>query len=76
MEHLGSSFVMLFADVNLAGAMTGVQLAAMARQRFRGVNVVVTSGSDQPALPGDTVFLKKPWHSLDILREAERALRH
>ena len=75
MEHLRDALVMMFIDVNLAGNMNGVELAAIARQRFPHVSVILTSGGHVPGLPADTVFMQKPWRALDVLRIAESA-RH
>jgi CheY-like chemotaxis protein len=75
LEHLGDSIVIVFADVNLAGDMTGAELADIAKRNYPGLNVVVTSGSDAPELPADTVFMPKPWRALDVLCMAERS-RH
>jgi CheY-like chemotaxis protein len=71
MEHLRDTLVMIFVDVNLAGNMTGVELATLARQRLPHVSVVITSGGDVPTVPADTVFMQKPWRALDLLRVAE-----
>ena len=75
MEHLRDTLVMMFIDVNLAGLMDGVELATLARQTLPHVSVVLTSGSDVPKIPADTVFMQKPWRALDLLRVAESA-RH
>jgi hypothetical protein len=66
---------MIFTDVNLAGSMSGAELAAVAKQRFPELCVLVTSGRGEPRLPEGIRFLHKPWLPLDLLREAERA-RH
>lgn len=75
MEHLCSTLVMIFTDVELAGNMNGVELATLARQRLPHVSVVLTSGGAVPELPAHTVFMQKPWRALDLLRVAESA-RH
>ncbi len=75
MEHLRDTLVLIYVDVNLAGHMDGVELATLARQRFPHVSVILTSGSGVPKIPPDTVFIKKPWRALDLLRMAER-MRH
>ena len=80
MEHLRDTLVMIFVDVNLAGHMNGVELALLARQKLPHVSVVLTSGSDLsgshlPKIPADTLFMRKPWRALDLLRVAESA-RH
>ena len=73
MEHLRDTLVMIFVDVNLAGRMDGVELATLARQKLPRVSVVLTSGSDVPKIPADTLFMQKPWNALDLLRVAESA---
>jgi CheY-like chemotaxis protein len=75
MEHLRDTLVMIFVDVNLAGHMNGVELAQLARERLPHVSVVITSGSDVPKIPADTLFMQKPWRALDLLRVAE-SVRH
>jgi DNA-binding NtrC family response regulator len=75
LKRNGGRVVLLMTDVNLAGPMSGVELAHIAKQRNPALNVVVTSGRplSQP-LPDDTKFWSKPWAPLDVLREAETAL--
>jgi DNA-binding NtrC family response regulator len=70
----GGRVVLLMTDVSLAGQMTGVELAHIAKQRYPRLSVVVTSGQtpSQP-LPSDAKFWSKPWAPLDVLREAEVA---
>ena len=75
MEHLRDTLVMMFVDVNLAGRMTGVELAKIAHETLPHVSVVLTSGSCAPEIPPDTVFIQKPWRALDVLRMAE-SVRH
>ncbi|MGC2776050.1 MAG: response regulator [Bradyrhizobium sp.] len=71
----GLRVVLLMTDVNLAGRMSGVELAHIARARHPHINIVVTSGRplSQP-LPGNAKFWAKPWAPLDVLREAEVTL--
>jgi DNA-binding NtrC family response regulator len=76
LEEVGSSLCFLFTDVNLAGSMTGVQLANIAASRYPQMHVVVTSGRKAPPLPPGTRFMQKPWNSLDLLREADAACHH
>ena len=42
----GAETVMIFADIQLAGAMDGVDLAREARMRWPHLTIVLTSGSD------------------------------
>jgi hypothetical protein len=64
---------LLITDVQLAGTLTGADLARIAKQRYPGLSIIVTSGSAKPKLPADTVFMPKPWQALEILKQAERA---
>ena len=73
-EEVGGDLSLMMTDVNLAGRMTGVELAFIAKQHNPGLDVVVTSGRPlkQP-LPDGAKFWPKPWAALDVLREAEMA---
>jgi two-component system, cell cycle response regulator CpdR len=71
LERVGGCLCMMFTDVNLAGRMTGAELATKARQRFPGLKVIVTSGRDPTNLPEGAMFMPKPWRALDVIREAE-----
>jgi two-component system, cell cycle response regulator CpdR len=71
LEKVGGCLCMMFADVELAGNMTGTELATMARRRFPNLKIIVTSGRSRPDLPDGTTFMPKPWGALDIVREAE-----
>ncbi|RXG94026.1 response regulator [Bradyrhizobium zhanjiangense] len=65
---------LMLTDVQLAGSMSGVELAHVAKERNPKLDVVVTSGRPlkQP-LPAGAKFWAKPWAPLDVLREAEIA---
>ncbi len=76
-EH-AHQVAMLFMDVQLAGAMDGVQLACLASRNWPNVRLVVTSGGagDRTAgLPGKAVYLDKPWRALDVLVQVDQAVR-
>jgi len=75
LNKAGCHVLLLMTDVNLAGRMSGIELAHIAKQRHPALNVVVTSGRplSQP-LPDHAKFWSKPWAPLDVLREAEVAL--
>jgi CheY-like chemotaxis protein len=54
----------VFTDVQMPGAMDGVALAAVIRERWPNMAIVVTSGQVRPAeveLPSRTNFLTKPY---------------
>jgi two-component system cell cycle response regulator CpdR len=70
LEKVGGCLCMMFTDVDLAGRMTGTELANKARRRFPDSKVIVTSGQNPPDLPG-TIFMPKPWMALDVIRQAE-----
>ena len=73
LERMGGCLAMMFTDVNLAGALDGMALAAFARQRFPNLHVVITSGADSgERVPPGAKFMPKPWRPLDVLREAAR----
>jgi two-component system, cell cycle response regulator CpdR len=74
LEKIGRRVALMFTDVNLAGRMSGVELAHFAKRRFVGIHVIVTSGrSLRENLPDGALFFPKPWLPLDVLREAERS---
>jgi len=74
LDRMGSTLSLLMTDVNLAGRMTGAELAAIARSRHPSLDVVVTSGKPlNGSLPDGVKFWAKPWAALDVLREAELA---
>lgn len=76
LETRGDDVAMLFTDVRLAGAMDGLALADAATRRWPGTRVVVTSGyGDQGRLPQRAVYVQKPWRALDVLMQADRAVR-
>jgi CheY-like chemotaxis protein len=73
LDECGGDVDVMVTDIELAGVMTGLELAAMARRRFPELNVIVTSGGDKPdALPDNTIFLPKPWRALDLIQRAQR----
>ena len=74
LDRKGRKLSLLMTDVNLAGRMSGVELAAIARQRHPLLDVVVTSGKTlNEKLPDGVKFWAKPWAALDVLREAALA---
>ena len=74
LDRIGESVWFLFAGENLAGTMSGAALAAKAKDRFPQMDVVVTSSSLPPELPGNAKFMPKPWRPLDMLREVQRVI--
>jgi DNA-binding NtrC family response regulator len=62
----------LVTDIQLAGEMSGIELAEYARQKYPALNVVVMSGRDAPALPRDACFLQKPFRPNQLLEVIRR----
>ena len=69
----GNDISMIYADAHLAGEMSGVELAHLAKQQFPKLHVIVASGDLSVQLPHGATFMQKPWRTLDLLREAERS---
>ncbi|MGY3484800.1 CheY-like chemotaxis protein [Bradyrhizobium sp. USDA 4011] len=68
----GDSVVLMLTDVELAGSMTGVELAYVAKKYSPDLDVIVTSGKPlRQRLPDGTLFWSKPWAPLDVIRVAE-----
>ncbi|WP_298367086.1 response regulator [uncultured Bradyrhizobium sp.] len=68
----GDSIVLLLTDVELAGNMTGVELAYIAKKYSPDLDVIVTSGKPlRQRLPDGVLFWSKPWAPLDVIRVAE-----
>src|SRR2546425_7023867 len=68
LEEAGASLVMLMTDVQLAGHMTGVDLAHVAKKFNPDMDVIVTSGIPlRQALPDGAKFWTKPWAPLDVI---------
>jgi DNA-binding NtrC family response regulator len=78
LKEQGGEVAMMFADVRLPGEMDGVQLAKAACTLWPTMRIVLTSGDPDAAsddLPECITFMPKPWRGLDVLVQAERAIR-
>jgi CheY-like chemotaxis protein len=78
LQERGGEVAMIFADIRLAGMMDGVQLARAACTLWPTIRIVLTSGaaSDRlDELPDCVTFMPKPWRGLDVLVEADKAMR-
>lgn len=75
LQERGGEVALVFADVRLAGQMDGMQLARAVATLWPRARLVITSGHGvrHPDLPGEAVFIPKPWRASDVLVEAERA---
>jgi FixJ family two-component response regulator len=63
----GTELRALVTDVYLAGEMSGVELAELAKRKFSHLNVVMVSGQSPPYIPQDTSFLLKPYRQHELL---------
>jgi DNA-binding NtrC family response regulator len=73
LEEAGASLVLMMTDVQLAGHKSGVDLAHVAKKFNPDMDVIVTSGMPlRQTLPDGTIFWRKPWAPLDVIREAEK----
>ncbi len=71
LDHVGGCLTTLLTDVNLAGAMDGIELAQIAHDRFPALRIVVISANPRVSrLPDGTQFIAKPWKPLELLRQA------
>ncbi|AWN40768.1 response regulator [Methylobacterium durans] len=78
LQERANDVAMLFTDVRLAGAMSGVELAKAVSGLWPGIRLVVTSGQvdGQIAdLPDEAVFMAKPWLALNVLQQVDQAVR-
>jgi CheY-like chemotaxis protein len=78
MEARGGEVALVFADIKLAGVMDGVELAHSIVTRWPAARVIVTSGDTGERalkLPTGVAFIPKPWRSLELLLEVEKARR-
>ncbi len=69
---------LLFADVRLPCLMSGVDLAKTVTSEWPWVRTILTSGApldNADDVPGEVRFVPKPWAAMDVLVEAERAVR-
>lgn len=63
----GTELQALITDQNLAGVMTGAELAAYARGKYPHLNIILISGNAALRLPSNTLFLQKPFLPRQLL---------
>ena len=69
-----SDVAFMITDVEMAGSMNGLALAAAVRRRWPRVGVIVTSGRFPPnlaPLPHGSIFVAKPYLADEIVRAIE-----
>jgi FixJ family two-component response regulator len=57
----------LITDHNLAGAMSGIQLAQYVRNRHPHMNIIIISSKAVRPIPMNTTFLQKPFTAAQLL---------
>ena len=78
LQDRGGEVAMIFADIRLPGMMDGVQLARATCTLWPTIRIVLTSGATIDGLdelPDCVTFMPKPWRGLDVLVEADKAVR-
>lgn len=63
---------LVFTDIQLPGALDGMDLARHIHKRWPHIQVVITSGRKRPGpaeMPDDGRFIAKPYTPQDLLRE-------
>jgi DNA-binding NtrC family response regulator len=72
LQDCSDNVVLMMTDVELAGHMTGIELAHAAKKYNPDLDVIVTSGKPlRQRLPDGATFWAKPWAPLDVIRVAE-----
>ncbi|GEO18443.1 response regulator [Microvirga aerophila] len=79
LHHHAGEVAFLFADVRLSCLITDVDLARTVRLKWPWIRTVLTSGAPLEEEPDRTLrnvrFMPKPWRALEVLMEAEEAVR-
>lgn len=67
---------LVFTDIDMPGAMDGIRLAKVVRDRWPPVRIVIASGKHRPLkadMPGGAIFLPKPYLPMDMLGAISQA---
>ena len=78
LQERGGEVAMIFADIRLPGMMDGVQLAKAASTLWPKIRIVLPSGAEADRgdeVPDSVTFMPKPGRGLDVLVEADKAVR-
>lgn len=62
---------LVFTDIDMPGSMDGLRLAAVIRDRWPPVNLIIASGKHRPAksdMPDHAIFLPKPYLHSDVVK--------
>ena len=69
---------LIVTDVNLPGSLNGLQLAALVRDRWPTMNIIVVTGYNAPRseeIPSGSLFVPKPYSAQKMI-EAVRHFQH
>jgi two-component system, response regulator PdtaR len=67
----------LFTDIQMPGALDGVELARVVHERWPDISLLLTSGRcqlDRDQVPDDGRFFSKPYTSQKLLDEVQRVI--
>lgn len=67
----------MFTDIDMPGSMDGLKLAAVVRDRFPPVQIIVTSGHrsvELSEMPDGSVFFSKPYQHAAVMASMRRLL--
>ena len=65
-------------DINLPGGLNGLQLAAVVRDRWPSINIIIVTGYSAPKreeIPSGSLFVPKPYGAQKMI-EAVRHFQH
>ena len=69
----------VFTDIQMAGSMDGLRLAAVIRDRWPPVSLLITSGKVRPFagdMPEGSRFIPKPYSSWQLESELRSLVKH
>lgn len=72
LTHDQKNVDVLFTDVRMPGAMSGLDLARVAKRNWPDLRVVLTSGYFAGSFPAAD-FLRKPWSAAELISRMEQA---
>ena len=73
-----SDVQVLFTDIQMPGALDGLDLARVVHERWPNVLLLITSGNPCPsrdAVPDDGRFLRKPYSAAQVIGEIDAFVR-
>jgi CheY-like chemotaxis protein len=65
----------VFTDIDMPRGMDGMKLAALVRDRWPPIHIIITSGHVTPPaanLPADSVFFSKPYREGEVVAAIRR----